>query len=401
MRKQYDDFTQMKIKEMCKSISDMTYTYLDPETHLPTKVPASHYEKILDQVKEQYMGEITSKQFLTIMYNQLTALKKEDDKYFQQALLCMDLGINPKDMRVDEQLALSMTYDFIYEKQKNMKKIIKLIPLMLILVLALTSCQKNAENSGKPKVYTSFYAMYDFTKTIGGDDIDLTNIVPTGTEPHDFEPTASDMAKLSEADIFIYNGVGMESWADKIIETLPQNVKVICTSEQIPTDGNDPHIWLSPQNAKLQMQAICNVLSEVDSKNAQNYINRLDSYLTQIDEVDTEYKNAELDGKTIFVTHGAYSYLCNDYGMKQVALEGVTGDSDPSPSQMAKVVDQIKSEGISCIFYDPLEGDKMAQAVANEADIQALPLYTFEGDSESRDYVTVMKANLEELKKGI
>ncbi|EKC63372.1 ABC transporter metal-binding lipoprotein, partial [human gut metagenome] len=69
---------------------------------------------------------------------------------------------------------------------------------------------------------TSFYAMYDFAKTIGGDDIDLTNIVPTGTEPHDFEPTASDMAKLSEADIFIYNGVGMESWADKIIETLPQ-----------------------------------------------------------------------------------------------------------------------------------------------------------------------------------
>ncbi len=68
---------------------------------------------------------------------------------------------------------------------------------------------------------------------------------------------------------------------------------------------------------------------------------------------------------------------------------------------MAKVVDQIKSEGVSCIFYDPLEGDKMAQAVANEADIQALPLfYTFEGDSESRDYVTVMKANLEELKKG-
>ena len=296
---------------------------------------------------------------------------------------------------------LDMSFDLTTKGNKNMKKIIKLIPLMLILVLVLTSCQKNAENSGKPKVYTSFYAMYDFAKTIGGDDIDLTNIVPTGTEPHDFEPTASDMAKLSEADVFIYNGVGMESWADKIIETLPQNVKVICTSEQIPTDGNDPHIWLSPQNAKLQMQAICNVLSEVDSKNAQNYINRLDSYLTQIDEVDTEYKNAELDGKTIFVTHGAYSYLCNDYGMKQVALEGVTGDSDPSPAQMAKLVDQIKSEGVSCIFYDPLEGDKMAQAVANEADIQALPLYTFEGDSESRDYVTVMKANLEELKKGI
>lgn len=282
-----------------------------------------------------------------------------------------------------------------------MKKIIKLMPIILIFVLALTSCRKADENNGKPKVYTSFYAMYDFARTIGGEDIDLINIVPTGTEPHDFEPTASDMAKLSEADLFIYNGVGMESWADKIIGTLPQNVKVVCTSEQIKNDGNDPHIWLSPQNVKVQMQSVCDALSEIDSQNAQNYINRLESYLIQIDEVDKEYKSAGLGNKTIFVTHGAYSYLCKDYGLNQVALEGVTGDSDPSPAQMANVVDKIKSEGASCIFYDPLESDKIAQAVAKEAGVQALPLYTFEGDSENRDYVTVMKANLEELKKGV
>ena len=94
MRKQYDDFTQMKLKDMCKNISDMTYTYINPETQEPTRVPAAHYEKILDQVKEQYMVEITSRQFLNIMYNQLSALKKEDPKYFNQALLCLDLGIN-------------------------------------------------------------------------------------------------------------------------------------------------------------------------------------------------------------------------------------------------------------------------------------------------------------------
>jgi len=122
MRKQYDDFTQMKSKDMCKAISDMTYTYINPETNSPTVVPASHYEKILNKVKEEYISEITSRQFLTIMYNQLTALKKEDDKYFQQALLCMDLGINPKDMRVDEQISLTMTYDYISQKQKEEKK---------------------------------------------------------------------------------------------------------------------------------------------------------------------------------------------------------------------------------------------------------------------------------------
>ena len=122
MRKQYDDFTQMKLKEMCKAMSDMTYTYLDPETQTPTKVPPSHYERILDQVKEQYMEEITRTQFLTIMYNQLSALKKEDEKYFYQAMICIDMGINPKDLRMDEQISLSYTYNYLDDKIKEQKK---------------------------------------------------------------------------------------------------------------------------------------------------------------------------------------------------------------------------------------------------------------------------------------
>ena len=81
MRKQYDDFTQLKLKDMSKSISDMTYKYINPETQEPTRVPPVHYEKILDQVTEKYMSDITSRQFLTIMYNQLSSLKKEDEKY--------------------------------------------------------------------------------------------------------------------------------------------------------------------------------------------------------------------------------------------------------------------------------------------------------------------------------
>lgn len=122
MRKQYDDFTQMKLKDMCKNISDMTYTYINPETQQPTRVPPAHYEKILDQVQEKYVADIASRQFLTIMYNQLSALKKEDEKYFKQALLCIDMGINPKDLRVDEQIALAFTYDYMDDKQRIEKK---------------------------------------------------------------------------------------------------------------------------------------------------------------------------------------------------------------------------------------------------------------------------------------
>ena len=122
MRKQYDDFTQLKLKDMSKSISDMTYKYINPETQAPTKVPPQHYEKILDQVTEKYMADITSRQFLTIMYNQLSALKKEDEKYFNQALLCMDIGLNPKDLRLDEQIALEYSNGFIEDKKLAEKK---------------------------------------------------------------------------------------------------------------------------------------------------------------------------------------------------------------------------------------------------------------------------------------
>lgn len=122
MRKQYDDFTQLKLKNMSKYISDMTYKYINPTTGTPTNVPPLHYEKILNQVQEKYMGEITSRQFLTIMYNQLSALKKEDEEYFNQALLCLDMGLNPKDLRINEQISLSYTYDYMEDKQKVEKK---------------------------------------------------------------------------------------------------------------------------------------------------------------------------------------------------------------------------------------------------------------------------------------
>lgn len=127
MRKQYDDFTQLKLKDMSKSISDMTYKYINPETQTPTIVPATHYETILNQIQEKYMEEITCRQFLNIMYNQLSSLKKEDEKYFNQALLCLDMGINPKDLRINEQIALTYTNEYMNEKKQEEKKNFRLL----------------------------------------------------------------------------------------------------------------------------------------------------------------------------------------------------------------------------------------------------------------------------------
>lgn len=122
MQTQYDDFSKMKAGPMSKAISDMTYAYLDPETGKPTKVPAKHYEKILNKVKEQYIADITRHTFLNTMYVQLKSLRDEEPKYFQKALLCLDMNLKPSDLRVDEQIALQYTQDALEEKQKMDKK---------------------------------------------------------------------------------------------------------------------------------------------------------------------------------------------------------------------------------------------------------------------------------------
>ena len=122
MNKNYDDFTKMKPKEMSKTISDMTYNYINPETNMPTIVPASHYEKILNRVREEVIAEETKRIFLNTIYTQLKSLRDEEPKYFQQALLCLDLGLNPKDLRNDDLIALLLTSDAIDQTREEQKK---------------------------------------------------------------------------------------------------------------------------------------------------------------------------------------------------------------------------------------------------------------------------------------
>ena len=122
MRKFYDDFIQQKPKEMSKTLEDIVFKYTNPETHQPTKVPASHFEKEFGHEVERAISQSVNRQFLSIMYGQLNALKKDNEQLFYQALICIDNNLNPKDLRLSEQIAINHTYDYIQEKQKVEKK---------------------------------------------------------------------------------------------------------------------------------------------------------------------------------------------------------------------------------------------------------------------------------------
>ena len=293
-----------------------------------------------------------------------------------------------------------------------------LIILSFSMIFNSGCATKNPENNGKVSVYTSFYVMYDLTKKIGGDKINLENLVPAGVEPHDWEPAPSDMISLEKADLFVYNGAGMEGWADKVLGSISNKKLVVVEASKGITltkskDKNedlahDPHVWLNPINAKKEMENIKNALVNADPANKNYYENNYEKYLKEFDLLDKEYKDmvSKITKKDIVVAHEAFGYLCNAYGLNQVAIEGLNAESEPSPGRMAEIVDFVKKNKVKYIFFEELVSPKVAQVIAKESGAKTSVLNPLEGLMEEdinqgKEYFSVMRDNLSALREAL
>ena len=281
--------------------------------------------------------------------------------------------------------------------------------------------EENADSAeGKLRVMASFYTMADFVEKIGGDRADITCMVPTGTEPHDWEPSTTDITGLERADVFIYNGAGMEHWAEDVTESLEnkellvveasQGVKLHAEEEHDHEGhshshgGYDPHVWLDPHNAKLEMENIKNAFVQADPDNGAYYEANYDKWAKAAEELDRKYREALADfaGRQIVTAHEAYGYLCSAYGLEQVGIDGLSPDQEPNPKRMADIIDFVRENQIRAVFFEELSGSKTAETVAAETGIRLLALSPLEGLSgeeleAGEDYFSVMEKNLEQL----
>lgn len=281
--------------------------------------------------------------------------------------------------------------------------------------------EENAESAeGKLRVMASFYTMADFAEKIGGDRADITCMVPAGTEPHDWEPSTTDITGLERADVFIYNGAGMEHWAEDVTESLEnkellvveasQGVKLHAEEEHDHEGhshshgGYDPHVWLDPHNAKLEMENIKNAFVQADPDNGAYYEANYDKWSKAAEELDRKYREALADfaGRQIVTAHEAYGYLCSAYGLEQVGIDGLSPDQEPNPKRMADIIDFVRENQIWAVFFEELSGSKTAETVAAETGIRLLALSPLEGLSgeeleAGEDYFSVMEKNLEQL----
>lgn len=314
----------------------------------------------------------------------------------------------------------------------NINRISALVCACTLSLSLLTGCgtqpADTAAGDGRLRVLTSFYPMYDFACKIGGDCIDVTNMVPSGTEPHDWEPSTNDLKNLEKADVFIYNGADMEPWADDLLVSRSDTLHVVEASENVElrtTDGEhehahehegadhhhgdfDPHVWLDPENAKIEMEAIRDALCAADPENSTVFQSNYEKYAAELDALDAEFREklAPLPNRTIVVAHEAFGYLCDAYGLMQVGIEGLSPDSEPDPGRMAEVIDFVREHSISTIFFEELVSPKVAEAIASETGAQAKMLSPLEGLSDEQaaagaDYFSVMHDNLAALMEAL
>jgi zinc transport system substrate-binding protein len=293
--------------------------------------------------------------------------------------------------------------------------------LALFLCVGCSSPQADRED-GKLQIIATLFPQYDFARILAGDRAQITLLLPPGVESHTFEPTPAQMVQIQQADLFLYTGEAMEPWAATLSKDLREGqVLDVCRGIALQEHGQeeehdghahtlDPHVWTSPLLAKEMVQNICDGLCSVDPDGASLYQANASAYLTQLDQLDADFRQAVEQGQRREIVHGgrfALYYWAKEYGIEYLAaFDSCSGETEPSAQAVAQIVDKIRQDGLPVIYYEELSDPKVARSVSQETGAQMLLLHSCHNvskeDLESgATYLSLMEQNLENLRKGL
>lgn len=272
--------------------------------------------------------------------------------------------------------------------------------------------QTNNQEESKIKVAVTFNAMKEFVEAVGKDKVDITTIIPDGTEPHDFEPKAQDLVDLSTAKVFVYSGSGMEAWTEEAI-TAADNTNLITVEASKGADAiknmepgeiaehgqYDPHIWLSLKGAEIEVKNIKDALIQADPANKDYYEKNCTDYISQLESLYNEYngKFQSMDKKSFVTGHAAFAYLCLDFGLEQNSVEDVFAEGEPSAKQLTKLVEYCKENKVKTIFAEEMASADVSQTLANEVGAEVETIYTIESNEDDLTYLERMTDNLSKI----
>jgi len=285
------------------------------------------------------------------------------------------------------------------------------IPLSSIVVYETNSVQQFTKiDNSKLEVISSFSPLYEFSRNVGQEKVDVVLLVPVGVEPHDWEPTVKDVQRMQKSDLIIINGIGFENWVDNLQET-NYSGKIVDTSNGIPirnfNDENsqesiDPHIWLNPLYAKIQVQNIADAFSQSDPENEQYYQSNAEKYIKELDLLDLKIRNELSDCNRDFVTfHNAFSYFADEYNLNQhTIISSNDSHGEVTAKTLENIISTSRALNIKVIFSEENIDARTSKIIANEIGGKVLILSPLEVLSDET-YISKMTQNLKNLEEAL
>jgi zinc transport system substrate-binding protein len=276
---------------------------------------------------------------------------------------------------------------------------------------------------------TTLFPLYEFSRAVGKERVQVNLLLPPGAEPHTWEPKPSDIAKISKADFFIFIGLDMEPWVGSILKTVKgSNLKVVEVSKGFhnlvesdheshgktpPTHGKpekmDPHIWLDFSLDMKIVDTIVAAFAERDPSSASFFRANGDDYKSKLDVLDRQYRASLLKCRhrqIILGGHSAFAYLARRYGLEQIALYGLSPNAEPTSKKLTELIQLSKKNGVKVIYFEELLNPKLARVMAKEAGMETLPLnaghnLTKDQQKQKITFLDLMEKNRENLTRGL
>jgi ABC-type Zn uptake system ZnuABC Zn-binding protein ZnuA len=256
-----------------------------------------------------------------------------------------------------------------------------IVILLVSMAAALASCGGQAPASGVVtgralRVVTTTTQLSDFARVIGGDDVDVYDVVRANVDPHDYEPTPADMEAIRHADLIVKNGVGLEAWLDRTIDSAGSQARVLDASTGVALRPGDPHIWHDPTRAKVMVTNLATAMSDIDPNRAGVFAAALASYGAQLDALDTEIGSqmSSLSDKKLVTNHDAFGYYVERYGLTFVGsvIPSFDSQAELSSRQLSGIVARIRAQGVKAVFSERSLPPKTAETVAREAGVEVV-----------------------------
>jgi len=299
-----------------------------------------------------------------------------------------------------------MSRDLLHKKMKILIACI----LSTGLMLTALSCAPEREADDRVGVVVTVLPQAEFVENVGGVKVSVTVLVPPGASPHTYEPKPVQMTALAEAEMYAKVGSGVEFelvWLDKLIATNKGMTVVDCSKgaefQETEAEGErekehenhsrmDPHIWMSPLNARIMVRNICDGLIEVNPENRSYYEQNRDDYLQQLTEIDRKMRDglAGVKNRRFMVYHPAFGYFASEYNLDMITIE--EEGKEPTAASLVRLIEQAKAHDIRVIFAEPQFNPKSAEVVAEAIGGRVVLI-----DPLAKDYIGNLRLILSEM----